>query len=303
VKYTLPCPSNFTSGQPLSQALKPFPFQTVSDGFGQYMGNANYNALQALVNMRTWHGLTTTVNYTWGRAIDDGGLFRSGYPIPAGTMDGQPNATWAADRIERSVSTTNQPQHFVATTVWDWPFGKTVLNENQVVRAIMRDFAFSGIYQAYSGSPLVLQEASCQTNPVQNSNFCPPSLTSGFSGSARQNGKWGDGANWQNYTSTSYINSAAFSTAANYTFGNAPRTAAYNLYGPGNYQLDLAMVRSFPLGFEHTSLKFRAEWYNITNHTQFGVASTSVGNSSFGTVTQSSALNRKAAQFSARIDF
>ncbi|HKF49619.1 MAG TPA: TonB-dependent receptor [Terracidiphilus sp.] len=304
VKYTLPCPSNFNAAsQALSQALKPFPFQSVTDGFGQYMGNANYNALQALVNMRSWHGLTTSVNYTWGRAIDDAGLFRTGYPISAGMMDGQPNAVWKVNRIERSVSTTNQPQHFVATGVWDWPFGKTVLNENQVVRAIIRDFAFSGIYQAYSGSPLVLQEASCQTNPAQASNFCPPSLTPGFTGSAHQNGKWGDGANSQNYTSRSYINAAAFTTAQSYTFGNAPRTAAYNLYGPGNYQLDLAMVRSFPLGFEHTSLKFRAEWYNITNHTQFGVASTSVGNSSFGTVTQSTTLNRKAAQFSARIDF
>jgi len=89
-----------------------------------------------------------------------------------------------------------------------------------------------------------------------------------------------------------------------YQFGDAPRTAPYNLYGPGNYQLDFAMVRSFPLHItESSKLNFRAEWYNVTNHTLFAVASSAVGNGSFGQVTNSATANRKAAQFSARIDF
>ncbi|MGB6191073.1 MAG: TonB-dependent receptor, partial [Terracidiphilus sp.] len=300
----LPCPANFTTSQPLSTALKPFPFQGVTDGFGQYMGNANYNALQATLSMRDWHGLTTMVNYAFSRAIDDAGYFRSGYDIPAGTIANNPNASYKADQIERGVSTSNQPQHFVATSVWHWPFGKTVLAESAAERAILGGFTFSGVFQAYSGSPLVITAASCQTNPSQPSNYCPAALTAGFTGSARQNGKWGDGANWANYNTISYINSAAFSVAPNYTFGNAPRTAAYNLYGPGNYQLDMAMSRSFPLHItESTKLDFRAEWYNMTNHTQFAVASSAFGNSSFGQITQSPTLNRKAAQFAARIVF
>ncbi len=150
----------------------------------------------------------------------------------------------------------------------------------------------------------MITAASCQTNPAQASNYCPAALASGFTGSARQNGKWGKGANWANYTGISYINPGAFAVAPNYTFGNAPRTAAYNLYGPGNYQLDLAMSRNIPLHItESTRLNFRAEWYNITNHTLFSVASSAFGNTSFGQITQSSSLNRKAAQFSARIEF
>ena len=304
VKYSLPCPANFNSGQPLSSALKPFAFQAVTDGFGQYMGNANYNALQLLLNMRSWHGLTTNLNYTWGRAIDDGGFFRTGYAIPAGTIANAPSATYKADQIERSVSTSNQPHHFVTTAVWNWPFGKSVLAQNPMERAILGGFTFSGVYQLYSGSPLVMTAASCQTNPAQASNYCPVSLASNFTGAIKPNGKWGKGANWQNYTSISYINPSAFAVAPNYTFGNAPRTAAYNLYGPGNYQLDLAMSRSFPLHItESTHLNFRAEWYNVTNHTLFAVSSTALGNSSFGQITQSPSLNRKAAQFSARIEF
>jgi hypothetical protein len=324
--YTLPCTglSNFATNQPLSTLLKPFPFQTVGDSFA-YIGNANYHALQAGLNMRVWHGLTLNANYTFSRAIDDGGTFRTGYAIPAGTLANDPKASYPADRIERTVSTSNQPQHFVLTAVWDMPFGKTVLNENPLERAIIGGFMFSGVYQAYSGSPLAVTESTCQTNPAQSST-CPPIMNPAFAGSARQNGKWGKGVNVSNYSdptnAASYFIVPSTGTAVGsttgpfmppvtgvlssyaYQFSDAPRTAPYNLYGPGNYQLDLAMVRSFPLHItESSKLDFRAEWYNVTNHTLFGVASTAVGNSSFGQVTQTTTANRKAAQFSARIEF
>jgi len=326
--YNLSCPnlSIFTKSQPLSTALKPFPYQTVPDSFG-YIGNANYHGVQALLNMRSWRGITFSANYTWSRAIDDGGTFRTGYAIPAGAIVNEPLASYKADAIERTVSTSNQPQHLVVTGVWSLPLGKTVLAENNIERAILGGFKFSEIYQAYSGSPLALTATTCQTNQAQGT--CEPTLNPNFYGKARTNGKWGSGATWANYTTIPYIVPSIGSTTTaptgpfinpvpptgqatllntptvpSFTFGNAPRTAPYNIYGPGNYQLDLALVRSFPLHItEASKLNFRAEWYNVTNHTLFGVASQAVGNANFGQVTTSSVANRKAAQFSARIEF
>jgi hypothetical protein len=307
--YALPCTglSKYTTGQPLSTLLKPFPFQTVTDNFGQYIGNSNYHAIQALISARAWHGITSTVNYTFSRAIDDAGYFRSGYAIPAGTINGNLTASYPADRIERNVSTSNQPSHFVATAVWKAPFGQTMLAGNPAERAILGGFAFSGIFQYYSGSPIMITSSSCPTNPaLPSSSFCPPTLNTAFTGSARQNGKWGKGATWANYNTAaqSYINSSAFVATPNYFFGNSPRTGAYNLYSPDNYQLDLGMVRAFHLPItEATKLDFRADWYNVTNHTLFAVASAAWGNASFGQVTSNGSANRKAAQFSARIEF
>ena len=315
----LTCPAGFTTGQTLSAALKPFPFQGVSDSFG-YVGNSNYNALQALLSMRTWHGVTLNSNFTWSRAIDDGGTFRTGYAIPAGTLANHPSESAPADRLDRSVSTSNQPLHFVLTSVWAWPFGKSVLASNPVERAILGGFTFSGVYQAFKGSPLALTEATTQTNPAE-STFEPILNPAYFGQTARQNGKWGKGITAANTGAISYIAPSTGTTAATasgpfmnpvtgvlnsfaYQFSDAARTAPYNLYGPGNYQLDLAMVRSFPLHFtESAHLDIRAEWYNVTNHTWFAVASTAVGNSSFGDVTSNSIATRKAAQFSARISF
>ena len=73
-------------------------------------------------------------NYTWSRSIDDGGTFRSGYAIPAAYSNN--GKAWKPDAIERTVSTTNQPQHVVVTGVWDLPLGKTILAGNAVERAI-----------------------------------------------------------------------------------------------------------------------------------------------------------------------
>jgi hypothetical protein len=318
------CPANFNTGQQLNVALKPFPFQGVGDSFG-YVANANYNALQMTFNMRPSHGLTFMANYTWSKAIDDGGTFRTGYAIPSfASVDGR---AWSQDRIERSLSTTDQPQHVVITGVWDLPLGRSVLAHNEVERAIFGGFKFSEIFQAFSGSPLAITAATCQTN--QALSTCNPNINPNFSGPIRVGGKWGAGAVASSTTPKSFLapttNASATPTttcvpsgpfilaaapclnssfAPAYTFPNASRTAPYGAFGPGNYQLDLALVRSFKLHITESSrFNFRAEMYNVTNKTFFAVASSQVGNALFGTVTTSPNYNRRAAQFSARLEF
>ena len=122
--------------------------------------------------MRPSHGLTFMANYTWSHIIDDGGTFRSGYPIPAAYSN--TGTSWAADRIERSASTSNQPQHVVVTGVWDMPFGRSVLAGSAWERAILGGYKFSEIFQAFSGSPLAITGSSCQTNPAEST--CNPML-------------------------------------------------------------------------------------------------------------------------------
>jgi hypothetical protein len=347
--YGAVCPANFAQGQTIAAALKPFPFQTVSDTFG-YVANANYNALQVSLNMRASRGLTFMANYTWSRSIDDGGTFRSGYAIPAGTLPNEPGKSFAADRIERTVSTTNQPEHIVITGVYELPFGKSILNGNAIERAIFGGFKFSETLQAFSGSPLAITSSTCQTNPAQST--CNPTVNPNFHGHARAGGKWGQGITAANTGALTYITPSIGSStiplsgpfispiaptctlgvltngslttnggtcsgtgvqgtsllntayAPAYTFGNASRTAPFNLYGPGTYDLDIALVRSFPLHITPTTrFNFRAEMYNVTNHTWFAVNSAQVGNGSFGTVGPNASATRKAVQLSARIDF
>jgi hypothetical protein len=301
VTYNLPCYSNFTAGQSLATELKPFPFQGVTDAM-PYVANSNYHSLQATLNLRATHGLTFMANYTWSKAIDDGGTFRTGYAIPAGTIFNAPNVSYPADRIERSLSTSDQPHHVVVTGVWNLPFGREVFSGHEWQRAVFGGFQLSETFQAYSGSPLSITCSSSNTNPAQSQ--CFPALNPAFLGNARTNGKWGQGYLAGMKNPPSYIDSTAFVLPANFTYGNSPRTAPYGLFGPGNYNLDMALVRSFPLKFtESARFNFRAEMYNVTNHTKFAVASTAWGNSNFGQVTSDGSARSRQVQLSGRIQF
>jgi hypothetical protein len=141
-----------------------------------------------------------------------------------------------------------------------------------------------------------------------------PTYNPSFAGPARIHGKWGDGVTAANFNTSNssitqssanqFIDVSAFQTTASYVFGNTARTAPYNIYGPGNYQLDIGLLRSFPLHLgESSRLNLRAEMYNVTNHTLFGVASTVWGASNFGQVTNNANYNRRSAQLSGRIEF
>ena len=144
--------ASFDPNQTISTLLKPFPQYSVSDSYGN-IANANYNGLQISVMKRYTHGLTFMANYTWSRAIDDGGTFRSGYDIPAQySGDGKFHK---ADSIERTVSTSNQPQHVVLTGVYDLPLRQKPPRGWKCLTPVtlLSDFKFSSIVQMFSGSP------------------------------------------------------------------------------------------------------------------------------------------------------
>jgi hypothetical protein len=79
--------------------------------------------------------------------------------------------------------------------------------------------------------------------------------------------------------------SAAFAIPATYTYGDSGRNI---LRANGLKELDFTMMKLFPVT-EKTSLEFRAEMFNITNHPTFSVPSTAINSSSGGQV--SSTLN------------
>jgi len=273
---------------------------------------------------RAAHGTTFMVNYTWSRVIDDGGTFRSGYAIPAAYSNN--GRSWKADAIERGVSTSNQPHHFVFTGVENLPFGSGKLGGgNAITRAIFGGFKFSQILQMYSGSPLAVTASAGQTNPAVST--VEPMLNPGFSGSARQNGRWGHGNTYG--TPVSYIVPSVCSTttaasgpfispvaptgqttclntalAPAYTFGNAPRTQAYQgLTGPGNFDLDISLRRTFNLHLtESSKLSLQADLYNVTNYVLFSGIGVSVGSGTFGQPSSQS-NNARAGQISARLEF
>ena len=158
--------------------------------------------------------------------------------------------------------------------------------------------------------PLLHQPAA----PIPASGDLHADLQPYLRGPGRIHGKWGEGVTAANFNTSNasltqssanqFIDVRGFTTTPNFVFGNTARTAPYNIYGPGNYQLDIGLLRSFPLHLgESSRLNLRAEMYNVTNHTLFGVASSVWGSSNFGQVTSNPNYNRRSVQLSGRIDF
>jgi hypothetical protein len=83
------------------------------------------------------------------------------------------------------------------------------------------------------------------------------------------------------------LNAAAFDANALGTPGSASRRG---FHGPGSFNFDLALLRSFALS-EKTALQFRLETFNTFNHAQFfGPAAVNgdFGTGTFGQIVQAS---------------
>ena len=57
-------------------------------------------------------------------------------------------------------------------------------------------------------------------------------------------------------------------------------------YGPGLFNWDLAAAKTFPLWTERTRLQFRADFFNLFNHTNFANPVHDESSANFGKITQ-----------------
>ena len=94
-----------------------------------------------------------------------------------------------------------------------------------------------------------------------------------------------------------WINPAAFVPNPLGTFGNA----GYNsLVGPGFFDLDASLIRSFPIR-EHQHFDLRFEFFNLLNHTNFNLPVSSRNSATFGRIL--SAGDPRILQFAAKFAF
>jgi hypothetical protein len=314
-----------TFNNTVAQALLAFPqYSGVTDQVPS-VANSNYNSLQMIVQQRLSHGLSFMLAYTFSKTIDDAGTFRTGYAIPAGILANSGKA-WPIDRIERSLSTQDQPQNLVFTSTYDLPFGKGHIGDgNRLVRILAGDWRLSDDYMYVSGNPLAITSATCTGTSGQGT--CMPAYNTAFTGSIMPNGKWGAGATRTTLSSIQYINPSAFLQTGSFVntstctagttactgevLGDLARTAPYGLRGPNNYNIDATVRRTFDIWKDgRVKFVFEASAFNVVNHVWFGSTAatadgsigSSVGSSSLGTVA-GQANNPRQWQFAGHINF
>jgi len=264
-----PSSSLGTPTVPVAQTLRPFPcFNTVSL-YRNNVGNTSYNALEIKLEKRFSHGLSGLVGYTWSKLIDTASsVFDAS--ILAGPVANFPVADSYNPKLERDVSTGDIPHNFVASFVWDLPWGSGRRFEPKgLAGVLLNGWQLAGILTVQSGVPVAV---------TQVTNF---NAFAGF-GTQRPN-RVGDPTLPSSESTTSrWFDTEAFQVAPQFTLGNSSRNP---VRGPGYRNIDLALVKRTPLGSGRTSLELRVEAFNLTNTPPLGAPNGVLGSPGFGSIT------------------
>jgi hypothetical protein len=283
--YTLGCAAG---GAPYISPFNPPNGNAILE-FGQ-LGKTTYNSLQIKAETKSSkHGLYALFAYTYSNTYDNGlsdGL-GSELSAPYFPFPNWPKLDWAPSQIDLH-------HNFIGSVIYDLPFGRGKKFGNSWSNAadsILGGWQLTLIQKITSGfaDPLVdsLNNSGVSFNTGGNANnLNRPNQVAGCNPYANQ-------------TKTQYINPACFIQPPNGQLGDASRVP---VYGPDFVNTDFSVIKRFRLPWENMDLNFRAEFFNLFNHAQFGQPVSDINAPGFGAV-NSTVNNPRLVQFALKLTF
>jgi hypothetical protein len=256
---------------PMSNAT--VPVTTVN--YFPHAAQSNYHALTARLERRFHAGVSLLNSFTWSKAISNAPQYRNAGGI-TGSENSPPQNSFNL-AAERSLAYFNAKFRYVGTGVYDLPFGKGHhLFGQGLGGAILGGWQLSGILQLQSGFPFTVDYKGDPINIGGGSGgiLVRPNYVLGANGSPVD----------PNLQSSQRSTSAWFNTAAFvqpvYQFGTVGRNT---LIGAGLTNIDATIARTFHI-VEKLKLQFRAEVFNMANHSNYGLIGRVVNDPTFGIV-------------------
>ena len=255
-------------------------------------GKANYNGLLLAVQHRPVRGVTISGNYTWAHCIADPGgdqVLRSANTVGYNNPDSR-----HFDRGNCQTGGSDIRQFLNLTSVAEVPHFS-----NRALRIAGSGWRFSPILRMRSGDYLsITTNVDRALNGIVQ-NGAPSPSTPGIGQRVNQI----LASPYGKKTAGNYLNPAAFALPALGTFGNVGKAS---IAGPGFWQFDLALSRTFQLK-EAQKVEFRAEAFNLTNSVRLNDPDTNLNNSNtFGQVVPtavSPAFDPRIMQFALKYFF
>ncbi len=170
----------------------------------------------------------------------------------------------------------------VTSVVYELPFGKGrqfASNLNPVLDAVLGGWELNAINTANTGLPVNVDYNPSAANDV-----------TGISQSADYRGVAFLRPNVSGSAASQSTAQSLLTYFAGYTFTTPPASAPFGNLGrnafrtPGLEQWDLGVDKNFRI-HEQIALQFRSEFFNVMNHTNFGVPNNVSTSSAFGTIT------------------
>jgi hypothetical protein len=238
---------------------------------------SNYNALQVRYEQRFVGGLTLLNSFTWEHSLDNASASLEGN-TPAPQDGNNPAGDYAQ-------SDYNLPIANITSLVYELPFGrgrKYLSSSKGVTDSLLGGWQVSLINTAQAGTPFNISYSPNSANAVS------PQISANYRGANdyRPNVVPGQPLIKKSKLAGSgyiqYINYAAFQLPATKDgsgnllspFGDSSRNPGRT---PAFYQSDLALNKRFSTPVESLKVEFRAEFYNVFNHTNLYLPSSALG--------------------------
>lgn len=245
-----------------------YPYPTFgSIGVGKDIGNSIYNGMVATYKYVSRRGYFLQASYTLSKSLDDMSAFFGS----SGSLSIISNGTNI--NLDRGPSDFDTRQRFSAIYNMDVPLGtnhQLFGGTNAFDRYVAGGWQVSGIVSIQTGQPFTVYDTAADFSGFNQLADRPDLRSSGP-------------------LATNYGNpDAAFTTAY---FSKIPPTGRTGTsgrnqyYGPGLANWDLTALKNIPLGTERVKLTFRADFFNLLNHTNFAEPVHNESSSTFGKIT------------------
>jgi hypothetical protein len=229
---------------------------------GLISGNTNstYHALQTSLRKRFTQGFSMLGSYTFSKTLDDVSSFNITGSASQSTAGENDLAQNPFDLLaEHGRSMFDARQRLVISYQWNLPF---FTHGQNWYEHILGGWQVNGITTFMSGTPFTVYDStgvSAQGGAPEISGFPSdrPNLVGDPNAGPHTPDQWVSRSAFQQLNPVTQVGQ----------FGNAGRNI---VQGPGLQQWDFSVLRSFRFT-ESKNLQFRAEFFNLFNHANFGL--------------------------------
>ena len=221
---------------------------------------SNYNAVQLELQKSLSRGLQLQASYTLGKALSNADTVSNSQVLSTApvTMD------YANLSRDYGRSSYDQRQTFVLNAQYRLPWDSHMAS--LLSRALLGGWTAKSIFQAGSGLPFDIQTGFNNSRNGDRNQPDRPNLAPGRSNDpthGTSSGCPGIPAGQRLGTADRYYDPCAFTLPPAGTYGNLGRNT---VTGPKLYNVDFALTKISPVS-ERMNLEFRAEVFNLFNHT------------------------------------